>query len=66
VVVTVVGMKVQHVTLSHSPASQTLVPAFLEYPSGQEKLSHVGAGVVVTRAAVVQGFDGRGVEAGVG
>lgn len=70
VVVAVVSMKVQHASLSHSPAAQTLVPAFREYPSGQEKLSHIGAGVVVTvrtiGAAVLQGFDGGCVEAGVG
>lgn len=48
VVVTVVRITVQHVALSQSPLEQTMSPLFLENPSGQVKLSQVGAGVVVT------------------
>jgi len=48
VVVTVVGMKLQHVALSQPPAAHTVSPVFVEYPSEHVKLLQVGAGVVVT------------------
>jgi len=48
VVVTVVGMTVQHVAESHLPAAQTVLSEFLEYPAAQLKLAQVGGGVVVT------------------
>jgi len=54
VVVTVVGMKAQHVALSHPPAAQTVSPVFVEYPLEHVKLSQVGAGVVVTVVATSQ------------
>lgn len=47
-VVTVVGMTVQHVAELHSPAEHTVLSEFLEYPSSQMKVAQVGAGVVVT------------------
>jgi len=51
VVVTVVQggtLTAQHVALSHVPEAQTIVSSILFHPLGQEKLSHVGGGVVVT------------------
>jgi len=48
VVVTVVGMKVQHVALLHPPDAQIVLSEFLENPSPQVKPAQVGGGVVVT------------------
>jgi len=48
VVVTVVGMDVQHAAESQSPAAHTVLSEFLEYPSPQLKPAQVGSGVVVT------------------
>jgi len=51
VVVTVVHggtSTAQHVDLSQIPVAQIAVSSFLLHPWGQVKLSHVGAGVVVT------------------